>query len=644
MNLFNSCFLHILGACILVAVFPGSGTAQLLFEDFNAGIPGTWTIIDNDGHTPQPGYAFFTNGWIAFEDTPGDTVAASTSWYASPDTSDDWLISPAIAIPASPVQTLRWQAYTFDPAPFADGYEVRVSTTGTAVADFTDILFSIAEENTSWTTRQTSLSAYSGQTIYIAWRNNSINKNLLFVNNVEITDPTAFYDVNLIDAEFLSEFDQQPFVQVVAPFNFGATVANTGFDPVTNVDVNVEVFDASGNSVFTDGMGSSVANLAIGDTISFTASGTFTPVDTPAIYLAEYIVSISETDMQTFNDTFVNAFFITDSTYSRDANVLDGSVSLGTEAGGGLNIYGQNYDLPNGGVVTSVNAFFDAPVAGDSVSAVLYTVDASTGAPQVLVTSSQVHVFTAADAGAFVSFAFDVQVPFPANAEFFVGLIEYAPGNISLGVSNDIFTPESAWVKSDSVGGNVWFANDDFWEGEFSYILRPIMNYCNSLGGLASATADDGSGNGTAWVLASGGLPPYSYSWSNGGSTDTIVSLSSGTYTVTVTDAQGCVVSFNDILVDQTMSLEQDLDAGIDRFEVYPNPSNGMVSIEIDLARVADIQLEVYDLTGRMIQSQKISRIAGYRDQLDLSMQAPGVYLMHLKTNQGSSFRRVVIE
>ncbi len=643
----NTCYCHplrLLGMFLLVAGVPLSGTAQLLFEDFNAGIPSTWTIIDNDGLTPQPGYAFFTNGWIPFEDTPGDTVAASTSWYANPGISDDWLISPALAIPASPAQTLRWQAYTFEAPPFSDGYEVRISTTGTAVADFTDVLFTIAEENTAWTNRQASLNAYSGQTIYIAWRNNSNNKNLLFLNDVEVADAAAFYDVSLIDAEFLSEYDQQPVSQVVTPFNFGATVVNSGFDPVTNVDVNVEVFDASGNSVYTDGMGATVANLAVGDTILFAASGTFTPVDTLAIYLAEYIVSITEADMQPVNDTFLNAYFITDSTYARDANVLDGFVSLGADAGGGLNIFGQNYSLPNGGIVTSVNAFFNEPVVGDSVSAVLYTVDANTGSPQALVTESPVHVFTAADAGAFVSFPFDVQVPFPVNSEFFVGLIEYAPGNISLGVSNDIFTPESAWVKSDSVGGNVWFSNDDFWVGEFSYILRPIMNFCSSLGGLASATSDDGSGNGTAWVLASGGVPPYSYSWSNGGSTDTIVSLSSGTYTVTVTDAQGCVVSFNDILVDQTMSLEQDLDAGIDRFEVYPNPSSGMFSIEIDLGRVEDIKMEVYDLTGRMIQSRKINRIAGYRDQLDLSREAPGVYLLRLKTTQGSSFRRLVIE
>ena len=50
-------------------------------------------------------------------------------------------------------------------------------------------------------------------------------------------------------------------------------------------------------------------------------------------------------------------------------------------------------------------------------------------------------------------------------------------------------------------------------------------------------------GLGSTGVLiaaASGGQPPYAYSWSNGDTSQAIDSLTSGTYTVTVTDANGC--------------------------------------------------------------------------------------------------------
>ncbi len=47
------------------------------------------------------------------------------------------------------------------------------------------------------------------------------------------------------------------------------------------------------------------------------------------------------------------------------------------------------------------------------------------------------------------------------------------------------------------------------------------------------------AGQGSATVEATGGNLPYSYNWSNGGSTQTISGLSAGTYHVTVTEAYG---------------------------------------------------------------------------------------------------------
>lgn len=46
--------------------------------------------------------------------------------------------------------------------------------------------------------------------------------------------------------------------------------------------------------------------------------------------------------------------------------------------------------------------------------------------------------------------------------------------------------------------------------------------------------------NGSASVMTMSGTAPYTYVWSNGGSTTTITNLAAGTYTVTVSDANGC--------------------------------------------------------------------------------------------------------
>ena len=63
---------------------------------------------------------------------------------------------------------------------------------------------------------------------------------------------------------------------------------------------------------------------------------------------------------------------------------------------------------------------------------------------------------------------------------------------------------------------------------------------------IASATISDeycGSGSGSVSVNVTGGVAPYTYLWSNGGTASSINNLSAGTYTVVVTDAGGCTVN-----------------------------------------------------------------------------------------------------
>jgi len=60
--------------------------------------------------------------------------------------------------------------------------------------------------------------------------------------------------------------------------------------------------------------------------------------------------------------------------------------------------------------------------------------------------------------------------------------------------------------------------------------------YCNSQ--ICGFVPD-----GTAAAVPSNGTPPYSYLWSNGAVTPEITGLTQGTYTVTVTDANGCTAA-----------------------------------------------------------------------------------------------------
>ncbi len=69
------------------------------------------------------------------------------------------------------------------------------------------------------------------------------------------------------------------------------------------------------------------------------------------------------------------------------------------------------------------------------------------------------------------------------------------------------------------------------WVGHASQLFYVYLN----------ATQTNCTNNGTITATASNGTPPYSYSWSNGNTTNAISGLAPGTYTLTVTDSLGCV-------------------------------------------------------------------------------------------------------
>jgi gliding motility-associated-like protein len=71
----------------------------------------------------------------------------------------------------------------------------------------------------------------------------------------------------------------------------------------------------------------------------------------------------------------------------------------------------------------------------------------------------------------------------------------------------------------------------------------------------------NGAANGAVFITATGGTAGYTYLWSNAGATQNITGLNGGSYTITVTDATGCIATSGPHVVNEPTQLVISLDS-----------------------------------------------------------------------------------
>lgn len=140
------------------------------------------------------------------------------------------------------------------------------------------------------------------------------------------------------------------------------------------------------------------------------------------------------------------------------------------------------------------------------------------------------------------------------------------------------------------------------------------------------------NGEGSIAVNISGGTPDYSYSWSgpgvNGTNTQDLDGVSAGTYTLEVTDGNGCSV------VEQfVISSVFELPNGIE-ITVFPNPSNGLFNVMWQGSLGGDVVYNILDGLGRTIDSGVWNETgSSFNTVVDLSGLESGMYRLNVISN-----------
>ncbi|MCB9261071.1 MAG: T9SS type A sorting domain-containing protein [Flavobacteriales bacterium] len=155
-----------------------------------------------------------------------------------------------------------------------------------------------------------------------------------------------------------------------------------------------------------------------------------------------------------------------------------------------------------------------------------------------------------------------------------------------------------------------------------------------TLGNDTIATAGDS-------VRLSPGSGFASYKWNTNETTSFIYVKTDGTYSVTVTDNNGCTASANR-KVQFIVGID---DLKLSGFKYYPVPVNDMLTLEFSSLKADELWVEIFDITGRKVMEQSFETHVGNNNHsLNVSRLKSGNYMMILHNSNGATPLKLVKE
>ena len=150
---------------------------------------------------------------------------------------------------------------------------------------------------------------------------------------------------------------------------------------------------------------------------------------------------------------------------------------------------------------------------------------------------------------------------------------------------------------------------------------------------------------------ASGGYGGYVYGWAPSASLNnatlgnpTASPLVSTFYMLQVNDSMGCTAMDTiEVVVDTCIGISGF--AGVESFEVFPNPNDGNFTVAIDLqAQIAKLQLSIVDLTGKMVyQKEVVAPSVHLKEQISLNGISRGTYFIRMEADGKLLSRKMIL-
>lgn len=285
--------------------------------------PAGWSVIN--GGDP--------NTWVKYTTTAGHTGLAQAAISYNAAAHDDYLVTPKIAVTNGNVLKLWAKNQSTS---FIEKFDVKVSTTDSLAASFTNTIASQVAPGAAWQQYEYDLSAYAGQNIYVAFYIATTDEFRLYIDDVELIQLVAD-DAGVASIDMASSFEADTITPKATVKNFGTAAQ----DFKVFLKINEGATEIYADSV-------DVTALAANTTLQVT----FDDVIADAGNYTSKVYVVNAGDLNSSNDTLTkNHFVYTDSPvifaqHNLATGVNSTNDSIAPIAGAGTS-YGSNFKNPD---------------------------------------------------------------------------------------------------------------------------------------------------------------------------------------------------------------------------------------------------------------------------------------------------------
>jgi large repetitive protein len=160
----------------------------------------------------------------------------------------------------------------------------------------------------------------------------------------------------------------------------------------------------------------------------------------------------------------------------------------------------------------------------------------------------------------------------------------------------------------------------------------------------AAATPSSGGNNGAINATAGGGTAPYTYALNGGVSQSggSFTGLANGSYTVSATDAAGCIRTY----VLQVVSPESLTDVQFAKdISLYPNPAHDYIQLNIQDGTSA-VQISITNAVGQTVaRDYAFATGSGVSKRISTAHLAAGTYnMLIIDENKRTAVKKFVVQ